>query len=164
MAAKTRSRNGCFTCRRRKKKCDESLTPDCKNCLANRLQCTWPEHVRDLHRPATPEEHLSGDVEDVETQFVESRSQNLDSSNYPTVIDTDDSMYAAPVDRYSSNSRVSKPDRKIRNYFLQRIAMQQDCVDDKNEGASGDAKLEISTSTDIKARIARQLDIGDLGI
>lgn len=40
-----RSRDGCFTCRRRKKKCDESLFPRCRNCHSNDLQCTWPQHV-----------------------------------------------------------------------------------------------------------------------
>ncbi|KAJ5122117.1 hypothetical protein N7448_003248 [Penicillium atrosanguineum] len=37
-----RSRQGCFSCRRRKKKCDE-VKPICTACLRNSLGCTWPE-------------------------------------------------------------------------------------------------------------------------
>lgn len=35
-----RSRNGCLTCRRRKKKCDESR-PSCAGCQRNHLECQW---------------------------------------------------------------------------------------------------------------------------
>ncbi|CAF3459910.1 unnamed protein product [Fusarium graminearum] len=37
-----RSRTGCFTCRKRKKKCDESK-PICSGCKRNKLDCIWPE-------------------------------------------------------------------------------------------------------------------------
>jgi hypothetical protein len=37
-----RSRTGCFTCRKRKKKCDESDYPICKNCQSKSLSCKWP--------------------------------------------------------------------------------------------------------------------------
>lgn len=36
-----RSRTGCFTCRRRKKKCNEEK-PICSGCKRNRLECHWP--------------------------------------------------------------------------------------------------------------------------
>lgn len=36
-----RSRHGCLTCRRRKKKCDE-IAPLCTNCARKDLECTWP--------------------------------------------------------------------------------------------------------------------------
>ncbi|KAM5346433.1 hypothetical protein ACJ41O_009438 [Fusarium nematophilum] len=37
-----RSRTGCFTCRRRKKKCTENR-PICSGCKRNKLECHWPE-------------------------------------------------------------------------------------------------------------------------
>lgn len=37
----SRSRTGCFTCRRRKKKCDERK-PICSGCRQNSLECNWP--------------------------------------------------------------------------------------------------------------------------
>ncbi|KAH8898296.1 hypothetical protein GQ53DRAFT_817576 [Thozetella sp. PMI_491] len=37
----TRSKNGCFTCRKRKLKCDETH-PICKRCTADHFSCDWP--------------------------------------------------------------------------------------------------------------------------
>jgi hypothetical protein len=37
-----RSRSGCLSCRRRKKKCDETK-PICAACLRNALNCVWPD-------------------------------------------------------------------------------------------------------------------------
>lgn len=42
-----RSRTGCFTCRRRKKKCNEEK-PICSGCRRNRLECTWPTENNNL--------------------------------------------------------------------------------------------------------------------
>lgn len=39
---KARTRSGCFTCRMRKKKCDE-IGPTCSGCSRNFLKCIWPE-------------------------------------------------------------------------------------------------------------------------
>ncbi|KAK5998736.1 hypothetical protein PT974_01118 [Cladobotryum mycophilum] len=39
-----RTRTGCFTCRRRKKKCDEQK-PICGGCTRNRFGCDWPTHL-----------------------------------------------------------------------------------------------------------------------
>lgn len=39
-----RSRTGCFTCRRRKKKCNEEK-PVCSGCKRNKLDCNWPPDV-----------------------------------------------------------------------------------------------------------------------
>ncbi|KAE8349573.1 fungal-specific transcription factor domain-containing protein [Aspergillus coremiiformis] len=36
-----RVRTGCYTCRRRKKKCDE-VRPSCGGCVRNKLNCEWP--------------------------------------------------------------------------------------------------------------------------
>ncbi|KAB8079638.1 fungal-specific transcription factor domain-containing protein [Aspergillus leporis] len=39
-----RVRTGCYTCRRRKKKCDE-VRPFCGGCVRNNLNCEWPANV-----------------------------------------------------------------------------------------------------------------------
>ncbi|CCE82102.1 Piso0_002799 [Millerozyma farinosa CBS 7064] len=40
---KKRSRSGCLTCRRRKKKCDEHvINGKCEGCSRNFLACCWP--------------------------------------------------------------------------------------------------------------------------
>ncbi|KAJ5116788.1 hypothetical protein N7456_001136 [Penicillium angulare] len=42
--SKRRTRTGCLTCRRRKKKCDEAR-PSCTGCHRNNLECQWESHV-----------------------------------------------------------------------------------------------------------------------
>src|SRR5690242_2584008 len=37
-----RSRNGCLTCRSRRKKCDENR-PICNGCVKNKLQCVFTQ-------------------------------------------------------------------------------------------------------------------------
>ncbi|PTU20290.1 hypothetical protein P175DRAFT_0558481 [Aspergillus ochraceoroseus IBT 24754] len=39
-----RVRTGCYTCRRRKKKCNEAK-PACGGCVRNKLSCHWPSNV-----------------------------------------------------------------------------------------------------------------------
>jgi len=41
---KTRTKTGCFTCRKRKKKCDEK-GPVCLGCSRNFLKCVWPSYA-----------------------------------------------------------------------------------------------------------------------
>ena len=44
-----RSKRGCFSCRMRKKKCDE-VRPICTNCGRNFLPCQWPEFANQTLR------------------------------------------------------------------------------------------------------------------
>ncbi|KAJ1307172.1 hypothetical protein OPQ81_001289 [Rhizoctonia solani] len=43
-----RSRNGCLTCRRKHKKCDEKM-PLCSRCEKSNSQCTWPRSPHSGH-------------------------------------------------------------------------------------------------------------------
>lgn len=167
MGLKTRSRNGCFTCRRRKKKCDESLYPDCKNCLANGLLCTWPVHVVELHKEielVEEKEAVSAAKSQANMVVATPSIGRSYMENYPSVIRTEANGYECSELRYSQEGRISKPETKGRNYFLERIAMQQDCVDDKFEGDSISKKSSTGRTNDIKSRIAQQLDVADGGI
>ncbi|KAF3401928.1 hypothetical protein F1880_009794 [Penicillium rolfsii] len=53
-----RVRTGCWSCRRRKKKCDE-LRPICSGCRRNDLCCEWPSTVPG-RRNSGPENDMSG--------------------------------------------------------------------------------------------------------
>lgn len=50
MALIRRSRTGCFTCRSRKKKCNEAR-PICSGCRRNDLECRWPAPLSSAKRP-----------------------------------------------------------------------------------------------------------------
>lgn len=47
-----RVRTGCFTCRSRKKKCDE-VKPVCAGCHRNKLDCRWPTQSQIITRKRT---------------------------------------------------------------------------------------------------------------
>lgn len=45
--AKKRTKTGCLTCRRRKKKCDEDVVDGkCQGCTRNFMDCCWPEEEK----------------------------------------------------------------------------------------------------------------------
>ncbi|KAH7129207.1 hypothetical protein EDB81DRAFT_139836 [Dactylonectria macrodidyma] len=50
---KTRSKNGCLTCRIRKVKCDERR-PRCQRCVKSSMKCEWLEPGRPLSARRTP--------------------------------------------------------------------------------------------------------------
>ncbi|VEU23330.1 DEKNAAC104582 [Brettanomyces naardenensis] len=50
VGATSRSRNGCFNCRRMKKKCDE-VHPICGSCMKRKIECRWrPQKSKDYGR------------------------------------------------------------------------------------------------------------------
>lgn len=60
-----RSKTGCVTCRRRKKKCDE-IHPKCDGCMRNGLDCSWPPGPG-AEEPS-PKPHCQGRRELVENE------------------------------------------------------------------------------------------------
>ncbi|CDH13196.1 uncharacterized protein ZBAI_04982 [Zygosaccharomyces bailii ISA1307] len=50
LQSKRRSITGCLTCRKRRKKCDETK-PSCKACNRNFLECTWPKIINERLSP-----------------------------------------------------------------------------------------------------------------
>lgn len=59
---KTRSRTGCLTCRKRKKKCDELLYPECQNCQRKNLECTWPPLKHELHKKMEDVKYINDEM------------------------------------------------------------------------------------------------------
>ncbi|CAH2355060.1 hypothetical protein CLIB1423_21S00914 [[Candida] railenensis] len=50
---KRRTKSGCLTCRKRKKKCDEDVAGGkCQGCTRNFLECCWPEATAKKSAPA----------------------------------------------------------------------------------------------------------------
>lgn len=47
---RTRTRTGCLSCRRRRKKCDQRK-PRCFACERNKIACSWPHLCQQTHNP-----------------------------------------------------------------------------------------------------------------
>lgn len=71
---KNRTRSGCFTCRKRKKKCNEH-SPVCSGCARNFLQCVWP---------STPTETLPKAFQIAPSTSCGSENQELLNDACPT--------------------------------------------------------------------------------
>ncbi|KAI9933503.1 hypothetical protein ASPWEDRAFT_114939 [Aspergillus wentii DTO 134E9] len=96
-----RVRTGCLTCRRRKKKCDESR-PTCGGCVRNKLGCEWPSNVPSAGRTATRSNDERRDViADLVNQIL---NEPNDNNNTTDVQEQHDSP--EPV---GSPSRPSRP-------------------------------------------------------
>ncbi|CAD1808255.1 hypothetical protein FOB58_001054 [Candida parapsilosis] len=70
---KRRTKTGCFTCRKRKKKCDEDkVNGKCQACTRNFLECCWPE-------PAANQDSRKELEESVKTATVRSTKCDISS-------------------------------------------------------------------------------------
>lgn len=220
---RTRSRTGCFTCRKRKKKCDELLYPVCQNCQEKNLVCKWPLKKHEMHKKleevkyigyedkvskseagspagsATDNSHqrikpskehpnkIKSDQDtDVPANLASLMNHISDSANdllsmedldgitfKDDILDPQgsfgnslhgilgqDALPSAnlsestviPIENYKPQGHIRRPtdpnidypyrvskkdminlEKKKHNYFLERIAMQQDCVDSDEE-------------------------------
>lgn len=164
---KTRCKTGCLTCRRRRKKCDESSYPLCKNCQTNLLKCTWPESVIELNK-----KKFAGFTNFAENSFKphptsgisekEAVSSPASGGSTPQNPNLDTLRHESDLNAGNTSTSKSRPHNISKNrcssYFLQKIAMQEDCVDD-------DAPLQHTPKSDIKSsirsRIWNQLDVID---
>ena len=76
---KARTRTGCLTCRRRKKKCDENH-PTCIACERNHIECEWESMAslmiprRRNRRPRLPEKALPGQAQGMVNVFTVMKS------------------------------------------------------------------------------------------
>lgn len=196
--SKTRSKNGCLTCRGRKRKCDEHLYPECLNCQINHLECTWPAHVSHFYKEPKTHSRIEKAAKVTDTDRKHPPPKRIDKSTLSSLEEERPSppnsksrstsyeyrkpnfvMWEDPTFDSCSVSEVQPPldytsvshqphlldksersEHKKRNLILERIAMQQDLVDD-------DSDQETTFSTDaertnpqhIRNRIAQQMDI-----
>ncbi|PKY05666.1 hypothetical protein P168DRAFT_326002 [Aspergillus campestris IBT 28561] len=87
-----RVRTGCFTCRRRKKKCDENR-PACGGCVRNKLICNWPSQRREnLDEDDAGEELLPHLSPSAETDRGASTETSPDSSSAGLGASPDDAV------------------------------------------------------------------------
>lgn len=75
-----RTRNGCYSCKRRRKKCDEAK-PICVACMRNRLQCDWPE------QSLTENSNLNGSASRTRSRSIQSNSTRASESDIEADLD-----------------------------------------------------------------------------
>ncbi|ODV77543.1 uncharacterized protein CANTADRAFT_315594 [Suhomyces tanzawaensis NRRL Y-17324] len=117
----SRSRTGCLTCRKRKKKCDELLYPKCRSCEIKNVECIWPTSKHELHRKLEQVKYVADSKKPIRQDW-------------------------------------KSPNHKKHGYFLERIAMQQDCVEDQIEKLTNPTHLtktvferqDIQEATELK--------------
>lgn len=185
---RSRSRTGCLTCRRRKKKCDEELYPTCLNCKKKLLGCEWPEIKHELNKKLKQVRYIQNNPTSLATpnitETISNGTINLVAESYKTLasnalgskelqdytlvakdiqllymesgeedsspnIPFNVSELESPQKEHFSESSIirrsidlGRPNnldtetevlRRQNGYFLERIALQQDCVDSEEE-------------------------------
>ncbi|KAJ5624790.1 hypothetical protein N7510_001099 [Penicillium lagena] len=76
-----RVRTGCWSCRRRKKKCDE-VRPICGGCTRNDLSCLWPTTVPGK-RGSRPPEEMQGFAADGQESDILQSVDDIDAIEVP---------------------------------------------------------------------------------
>lgn len=94
-----RSKTGCLTCRRRRKKCDEAK-PSCTGCVRNRMSCVWTDQSpRSISSPERPAHQPVGSGHDtgvtrvmaMQYQYVATQSMKIRAS--PSALHADHLRY-----------------------------------------------------------------------
>lgn len=105
--AKKRTKTGCLTCRRRKKKCDEEVVGGkCQGCIRNFMDCCWPEEEK--AQCATPKLAPVASAKPVSTP-------TKGASAYPSPVmsprseDSDSCKDIKPLELPPSKYKVTKP-------------------------------------------------------
>lgn len=106
---KIRTKTGCLTCRKRKKKCDEHIVDGkCQGCTRNFLDCSWPvlQQLKERDQ-AIPVIGISGRKSSICSESSEVSNLSLVSNNSTT-------MSLSPRDSYPSPKSPSLDDMPIK--------------------------------------------------
>lgn len=83
LGIKSRSRNGCLECKRKRKKCDENR-PFCTRCLKSNTPCVWKENqfkIRKNEKSLT--EKRVNKIEKIENKYFEQSSKTVEFNTNP---------------------------------------------------------------------------------
>lgn len=124
-----RVRTGCWTCRRRKKKCDEAR-PKCGGCTRNKLSCSWPRHVPNRQSGEVTNDGAEWDVSEREGY------RSCEEENVNDAQEENGSPESAPR-RYSGPSRSShSPSNSTASATLSTLP----CLEQTLDIGSGDVE------------------------
>lgn len=120
---KRRTKSGCLTCRRRKKKCDEEkVGGKCQACIRNFLDCCWPGEVSHQHPETESVAQESTSTKSTTTLIIkeEKPTKGTGASAYPSPLmspraeTADDFKDIKPLElpKSSIKTKVTKPAKK----------------------------------------------------
>lgn len=122
--SRSRSSTGCLTCKKKKRKCDEKLYPVCLNCQNRKVSCEWSMKSHQFHQQKGQVKYYGNEDDDLNVSHLEPSTTTLFNVD-PISIDSDHHSRSTTPPTHSINSVDKK------SQILQRIAMQEDCVDDQ---------------------------------
>lgn len=119
----TRTKTGCFCCRKRKKKCDERK-PICSGCLRNNLTCVYPTD-EELKKTFTPSSTSSRKIKKYSKLQSEILSpQNSDSTPNSSDVESPIASPTLQPYQYTLSSSTSKiPFFNINNIDSKKVLM-----------------------------------------
>ncbi|GMM31328.1 hypothetical protein DAMA08_040730 [Martiniozyma asiatica (nom. inval.)] len=132
-AFSNRSRSGCFTCRKRRIKCDERH-PFCQNCEKSKRDCqfplnTVPHKSKELLRREEPVSTTSsGQQNSISNFHLHSNSDNLQISTLPSLVKNQSSLPPLPIIDYRSYQpqKPGKSDQSFHHsYFPEEFIVNQ---------------------------------------
>lgn len=139
---KSRSRLGCLTCRRKKKKCDESLFPVCRNCQYSDVLCAWPEATQNIYpvaneKPSLRIENSEGISSPLDTEKgIQTDLLRYNTQTHILPPEQTGSVHTALKGPEKRDSEQLASVQRRHSHILERIGMQQDCVEEENLGTS----------------------------
>lgn len=112
-----RVRTGCWTCRRRKKKCDE-VRPICGGCSRNDLSCSWPTSIPG-RKDSGPENEFPGFTEEERRESLAQAFDELEGMQMPV----------SPASQHPSSSSSAGGQSAILGYGLEDVVMREKNLD-----------------------------------
>ncbi|KAL1296971.1 hypothetical protein AAFC00_004570 [Neodothiora populina] len=108
-----RTRSGCYTCRQRRVKCDESH-PTCERCRKGKRECVYPELTAPSSAKASRGPLRRGSTE-LHSPSSEGEHDSMDHERLPPIPDDEDSPETASSTTLVSSTTLPKVSRKFSN-------------------------------------------------
>ncbi|KAL1580966.1 hypothetical protein MG5_00739 [Candida albicans P57072] len=174
---RTRSKTGCLTCRKRKKKCDENK-PKCNSCIHLNKECIWPSKdniistdttttSKRISKPTATDKNNMTKTNNKTTTLLKKIDTNNEESlirhnptttntillrtlNYQQLSSPNQEQYESDNNMVSLDSSITNSSiPKKSNYYLERIAMQQDCVEEDYITPSLSQYIDVDVDVDV---------------
>ncbi|KAE9379182.1 hypothetical protein N431DRAFT_540827 [Stipitochalara longipes BDJ] len=136
VAVRKRTRNGCLTCRRRRRKCDETR-PKCQNCTEKQLNCRYgmqlvfrESNLLSLTAVEKRELERQGPTNYSDLRFVDAMEEDFESFELSSTEDD-----KVPTTRVDAEAMEESPPKESRNSFGKNHLRTEDYWGTKESGS-----------------------------